>query len=695
MASLNRSFQIFLWSYAFVYVVFCSLQITQVDLWWQLSEGLHILRTWTLPSAPAVAFGLPATPYFDEYAGYEVVLALLFKIGGFPGIWLAFISIYLATMLLPLAGTRRKYPSFDLVTTGAFFFAAILLRQRLEERPEMVGGFFLVLLMVTLRRSHLEKIPKRTLVILFGLFLAWTNTHSSFVIGFFVLGLWLAHELILKYREFPIRQLVLHGALPIGVVSLVATMLNPYGPGRLLFPFVQAFDPGSTALSPEMWPVTNFTSTAGGLVAIVLGFLVWGLLTTRGVPVWLVVFAIVAAILSIKSFRFVNFLTISLLFVYAERGEAKKSELPVVLGLLKGTALCLLCIFLIFGDAFAILFTYGEMHGERQLATHVERFAPAICSISVDKATGRVPVLCGHGIGSYLSFAGNSRFRPLLDSGLSHFSNDTKRYFFLLWHEPAALSLVLQNLNVNYVILNKETFPWAPTLHRLPQWDLVACDTRGMLWRRSGGGPHPLDAAMRDEVETSMRELGNNGDTVGAFDYSTLLDRPSESLGLMAEYGGPEWSEAFFNSFCAWVDTLPTDTIRDFLGGKRSRQYPLVEAVLSARLGPEAFARFVATKPPGYRPWFWKALEVRECLAQGDRTEARALFDTISPAPVSSVTYYVLWHEVHGADAEIHGSGLSAYGQWQTWDDEARRFVEAMSGKLNDRMAELDRNPEP
>jgi len=88
-------------------------------------------------------------------------------------------------------------------------------------------------------------------------------------------------------------------------------------------------------------------------------------------------------------------------------------------------------------------------------------------------------------------------------------------------------------------------------------------------------------------------------------------------------------------------------------------------------------------------------LEVRECLAQGDRTEARALFDTISPAPVSSVTYYVLWHEVHGADAEIHGSGLSAYGQWQTWDDEARRFVEAMSGKLNDRMAELDRNPEP
>src|SRR5271167_697904 len=130
MRNLNRSLQIFLWSYAFIYVVSCSLQITQVDLWWQLSEGAHILRTWTLPSGPVAAFGLPATPYFDEYAGYEMVLALLFKIGGFPGLSMVFAAVYLAILFLPVATSGQKYPAFDFSSTAAVLFAGILMKER-------------------------------------------------------------------------------------------------------------------------------------------------------------------------------------------------------------------------------------------------------------------------------------------------------------------------------------------------------------------------------------------------------------------------------------------------------------------------------------------------------------------------------------------------------------------------------------
>ncbi|HEX4141231.1 MAG TPA: hypothetical protein VHY09_12850, partial [Candidatus Methylacidiphilales bacterium] len=83
MTNLARPLRIFLWSYVFLYAVFSSLSITQVDVWWQLAEGQHILTTWTLPTQPVAAFGLTATPYFDEYAGYEVVLALLYHIAGF------------------------------------------------------------------------------------------------------------------------------------------------------------------------------------------------------------------------------------------------------------------------------------------------------------------------------------------------------------------------------------------------------------------------------------------------------------------------------------------------------------------------------------------------------------------------------------------------------------------------------------
>jgi hypothetical protein len=695
MRNLNRSFQIFLWSYAFIYVVFCSLQITQVDLWWQLSEGSKILHTWTLPTGPAAAFGLPATPYFDEYAGYEVVLALLFKIGGFPGLWMVFAAVYLAILFLPVATSARKYPSFDFFSTAAMLFAGILMKERLEQRPELVAGLLLVLLLVTLRKSHLEKISSRTLAVLFFLFLVWTNIHSSFVIGFFMVGLWLICEMIFKFRIFPIR-ILLRGALSISGVALIAMMLNPYGPWRLLFPFIQAFDPGSTALSPEMWPITDLTTTAGVLVLITVALLAWGLLTTRGVPLWLILFSLFSVFISFKSFRFINLLAISVLFVYAARTEssgAEKSALPMPLIMLKNVALGMLCIFLVFGDAFSFLFTYEEMRGESGLATHTRRFAPEICAIRVDNSNAHVPVLCGHGIGSYLSFEGTSQFRPLLDSGLSHFSSDTKRYFFFLWHEPDALDLVLQHLHVNYIVLNKETFPWVPTIHRLPDWEFVTCDTTGMLWKRSPGVPHPLSAPDRDQIEKTVRQLLQDGEIVGAFDYSTLLDQPVDSLDILAQYNGPEWSEAFFNSLCAWVDSLPPIAIQDFFANERFRQYTLVDAVLSARLGPEAFEKFVAANPPGPRPWFWKVLEVRNCLRKGDGNQARAIFDTISPVPVSSVTYYKLWHQVRIGDPQTSESGVSPYGQWQTWDEDAKLFVVLMSARLNDRIMDLDRQP--
>jgi len=695
MRNLNRALQIFVWSYAFIYVVFCSLQITQVDLWWQLSEGAHILRTWTLPTAPAAAFGLPATPYFDEYAGYEVVLALLYKFGGFPGLWMVFATVYLATLFLPIATSGKKYPAFDFFTTAAMFFAGILMKERLEQRPELVGGLLLVLLMVTFRKSALEKITSRTLAALFFLFVVWTNTHSTFVIGFFTLGLWVACEAILKFRKFPFPLLIRGAISTVGVV-LIATMLNPYGPRRLLFPFIQASDPGSTALSPEMWPITDLTTVAGILVVIAVSLLAWGLLTTRRVPLWLILFSIFSVFMAFKSFRFINLLAISVLFIYAERDDGKDAKgvsLPLPITLLKSVALGFLCLFLVFGDAFSFMFTYDEMKAENHLATHTRRFAPDICAIRVNDLNVRVPVLCGHGIGSYLSLAGNSQFRPLLDSGLSHFSDDTKRYFFFLWHDPDALGLVLQHLNVNYVILNKETFPWTPTIHRLTDWQFVSCDTTGILWRRSPGGPHPLSASDRTEVENVVQQLLKSGEVVGAFDYSTLLDSPAESLGILEQYSGPEWSEAFFNSLCAWVDSLPPDAIQQFLASEHPRQYPLVDAILSARLGPDVFAKFAATNPPGPRPWFWKALEVRESLQKGDLTQARIVFDTISPTPISSVTYYQLWHQVRNEGPTSNDRELSAYGRWQTWDVDAQRFVESMSGQLNARMTELDRSP--
>jgi hypothetical protein len=685
MTNLHRSLQIFFWSYAFLYVVLCSLQITQVDLWYQLAEGSKILDTWTLPTAPPAAYGLPASPYFDEYVGYEIILVLLFKLGGFFGLWVVFASIYLAIMFLPLVSSGKSYPAFDFSTTFAMFFAGILMRQRLEQRPELVGTLFLVLLMVLLHRAELEKITTGMLAALFFLFVAWTNTHSSFVIGFFTLGLWGACELALKCRTVS-AALLLRNAAAIGAVVLVASCLNPYGPRRLLFPFLQAADPGSTALSPEMWPITDMTNVAGILASISIVLLLWGALTTRKVPLWLILFSVFAIYLSLKSFRFVNILAIAMLFVYAARTGPKRvvrSVLPI--RVLKDVALCLLCVFLLFLNAFSFSSAYHEMRATKLPATHTARFAPDICAVQVEDAGVRVPVLCGHGVGSYLSF-GDSQFRPLLDSGLSHFSDDTKRYFFFLWRDPQALELALQHLHVNYLLLTDDTFAWLPTLHRLPDWQFVTCDSSGMILRRSTTPALPLTADQRELIARSSEAMAARNEITGAFGYSTLLDEPARSLDILERYPGSDWTESLFNHFSAWVDLLPAPVVEKYLASEHRHSFPTIDAILSARLGPERFEQYAATNPPGPRPWTWEAVEVECALKKGDRAKAKQLFDSIQPAPMSSTTYYRLRQAVDGA------SPAGAYGRWQTWDDEGQQLMITMSSRLNDRMVELDGN---
>jgi hypothetical protein len=691
MANLARPLRIFVWSYVFLYAVFSSLSITQVDVWWQLAEGQHILHTGTLPTQPAAAFGLPANSYFDEYAGYEVVLALLYQVAGFVGIWVAFSAIFLVILFLPFATTAQKYPSFDLASILALAAAILLIHPRLEQRPELVGVLFQVLLMVLLRASSLEKITPRLLVCLFLIFLAWSNTHSTFLFGFFTLGLWLANEWWLRLGTDGAAVLLRRSAILAGM-ALFASVLTPYGPRRLLFPFLQASDPGSTALSPEMWPLLTCSPIVLRITVVGVLLLAWGLFTTRRVPLWLIGFSIFALVISFKSFRFIDYAAVSMLFVYAERREqdvGKTWNLPWFLRVPRDVLLILLCLFFLFLDVFNLLSEYSDLRAELRFATHGLRYASDIAAYPVEPEDRRIPVLCGHGMGSYLSFEGHGNFRPLLDSGLSHFSDDTKRYFFFAWYEPEALDLALEQLQVDYVLLDLETHPWIPAIRRLPDWQFVTCTANGMIWKRSAGGPHPLSAQDRALIASSIEQQLQKGNVVGAFDYSTLIGPPAESLAILARDTGPPWTECFFNSLNAWVDALPPAEIQSFLATNSCAPCPLLGAMLSARLGPDAYHRFVASHPVAPGLWYGKAVAVEVLLQEGKTAEARGVFDSIFPVPLSSTTYYRVWREVHAQDSPPAQQG--AYGRWQTWDASGRMFMEEMAGRLNERIRALDR----
>jgi hypothetical protein len=236
-------------------------------------------------------------------------------------------------------------------------------------------------------------------------------------------------------------------------------------------------------------------------------------------------------------------------------------------------------------------------------------------------------------------------------------------------------------------LLDWDNFAWIPTLHRLPDWKFVACSANGTIWTRYPGGPHALSADDRAQVADAIAKLMQKSRSTSAFAYSTLLDQPMESMAILADPSGETWNEQFYDSFCAWVDSIPLADIQTFLGDNRCRQAPLLEAVLSARVGPEAYDKFIATHPKDPGPWYWKATEARVLLQKGDRDQARTIFDSISPVPASSTAYYRLWHAVHDG---VAGPELSSYGQWQSWNESEERFIEEMSARLNERIRNLD-----
>jgi hypothetical protein len=676
MLTIRKSLQVFWWSYVLVFIVFSSLQITQIDLWWQIPEGLQILRTGHVPTGPIAAFGFTATPYFDEYAGYEVGLALLYRMGGFIALWAVFSAVYLLIVLLPFARAGKNAERFDFLSTLGLLFGAMLLKGRLEQRPEIVGCLMLVLLFVLLREARLGHLSRRFFIFLGLIFFAWTNIHSNFVIGLVALFIWHGCEKLSAFRQ---GRIFWRDSLLIPVVAIGATMLNPSGPERLLFPFWQASDPGSIALSMEMSPITTFSDPLGILIiasgAVILLSILW-----RKVPPWLILFSALSFFLAIEHRRFINLAAISLLFVCAERMIAKAPaarETVFSVALLRLLGLATLCLITLLLAALDLDGIYHEMSHARPFATHVERFAPELVALAEGQPEA---TLAGLGEGAFLSFNPARPLRPLLDSGLSRFSDDTKRYGFFAMNEPEAFDLALDNLKVNAVVVDRDTLPWIIGLERHADWTLSGCSENGMMWRRKGGAAK-LTPADPGQIEKIVAALPGEGNPEAAFFYSTVLGDAEASLRLLAQDNGWDRHDSSFNFVSDWIDRLPLPAIQAFVAAEPAPKPTLLNAMLYARLGAGSFDAFMQKVPPSVVDWRWKLAEVRRRLDERDDASALALFKTISPRPIASAAYYQLWEKLTRRGYSPGDPG--AYGRWQTWDAGSRQFVLSMSARLN------------
>ena len=670
-----------------VYVVLCALPIAQVDLWWQLTEGLRMLHTFHLPTAPAAAFGFPASPYFDEYAGYEVTLALLYRLSGFWGLWFLFVSVYLLLVFLPSQAFGRRLPKFDLLSTASILVAALLFKFRFEQRPEFIGELFLVLLFLVLCRLRLEAVFFRNYLYLFVIFVAWSNTHSSFVIGFFALSLWMATELVFKANQTSLSALGGMACL-LALVTISASVVNPYGAERLLFPFQQAVDPGATVLSVEMWPLSDLHSVLGMLVLTASALILMAFLSSRQIPVWLMLFSLFSLYMAFKNVRFVNLLAISLLFVNAcreARTMALQQQPSNFFALSKVIFLIAVCAIALLWDILSLTSLSEDPRHPTMSAMDNTFFDPMTAGMAHGGDRAFIPVLCEHGEGSYLSFPPSSPLHPILDSGLAHFSDAMKRYFLFVSNDPLAFRMATTDLQVSNIVIDRGTFPWTLSLCDTPGWRFVSCDKNGQLWEKLPFRKSPaIDSTEAREIQALVDQFVKANQYRSAFCYSALLKNTTASLRLLVRCRDAEWSDSLFNFVVDWVSSRDERDLREFLQGNHQNDYPLADAILWARLGPEPYEHYLtAVDRPMANSWQWNLTEARVHLMEGNRINAEQAFDSIATPPIASIGYYSMWQELKGA------ASAPANGRWQMWNVSAHQFVLATTKELNQRIAIL------
>lgn len=205
--------------FMFIYNALCAFH-TCYDAGWIIQTGDHILQH-GIPRVDIFSWTHAGQPLIAYQWLFSAVLALLFRGGS---LWLVglFTSILIGILVLyvlPRNWMNRGIPAFlpflliALTVTPTWFNA----------RPQLVSFFMLFAFVAILERYRLAAAEKKWLFVLPVLMVLWANIHLFCFVGIAIIAVYFACNF---FRSRQIDMPLLTALL----LSLVATLVNPYGP---------------------------------------------------------------------------------------------------------------------------------------------------------------------------------------------------------------------------------------------------------------------------------------------------------------------------------------------------------------------------------------------------------------------------------------------------------------------------------
>jgi hypothetical protein len=244
------------------------------DFWFHASVGREIVATGHIPTTDTFSYTAAGQPY-DSYKSFwlmEVAFYALYQAGG--AVWVVFLhslAITAAYVVIFLAGWRAA-GDVRAAALGTLFAAALGLMDW-NVRPQaitfLIGALFLLAIGELQRGGKWPRQLPWLLVFPAGMVI-WVNSHGSFVLGFALLGAWLAANMgaVLLPRFFPRfpspprARLLLLVSLSTLILTSLACLINPRGLGVLRYVSGMAANPMIQNMVPEWAPPSM--ETLGG-----------------------------------------------------------------------------------------------------------------------------------------------------------------------------------------------------------------------------------------------------------------------------------------------------------------------------------------------------------------------------------------------------------------------------------------------
>ena len=231
--------------------------ITDPDFWWHLRTGqLLIANHLQLLGTSPYTYTVPTHHWTMHEWLFEIGVAALYDIGGLAAIvpvlslltWLGVIFLLL----------RSRYHTQNRLALGIGLIVAALAANPIwGPRDQMVDFTFSCLVLLMIERHLLR--GGRVLWFMPPLFLLWSNLHGGFVVGLAFAALIVVAELAggrLGLAD-PVPARRIRALAGVTVLSTLVSMINPNGPGILLYAAETLSSPAQQALILE-WQSPDF-----------------------------------------------------------------------------------------------------------------------------------------------------------------------------------------------------------------------------------------------------------------------------------------------------------------------------------------------------------------------------------------------------------------------------------------------------